>query len=617
MSRGPSLSRGFAPLLIAVSFVALCVWTWGTWPDVAVDFGREVYVPWRLREGDRLYRDVSYFTGPLSPHLNALMFALFGVSLRTLFCVNLALLAGFCVLLYRVMRELGDPLAALAAVLAFLAMFAFGQQTGIGNYNFIAPYSHEATHGLMLGVLALAAIARACARKRLSLIVIGGVCVGLSLLTKLEMAVAALGSNLVCLVCVQRQRLAPGSPTRVWSGFLAGVAVPPAIGSLFMPWSDVLAALFVSLNGRAWMIEFYRRGMGSDAPLSNALLAIAAAGAWCLLLAPAWVLARRPAKGHLSGVWLVAAYGLFFVGTYRWIPWPAAARALPIGCGIALAHCVVQVRRGSGELRYALGAGFAALGALLLGKMLLNSRFGHYGFVLAVPATLLSIVALVSWSASAFDRRGGTGNMLRWAGCGLCAMLALLHLERTERFIGQKHVAIGTGGDAFRADLRAVYLRPALARLTQTRAEETFAVLPEGVMLNYLARRSSSTPYLNFMPLELDLFGSERILQNFVAHPPTRIVLVHKDTTEYGYPLFGRDYAQPLRHWIDANYTSEARYGDQPLTAATRYGVELLIAKDQLPVGRKAAAVAGGESADGGGRVERVGRVRVRSVGAL
>ena len=64
------------PLTIALAGAAMLAWTWGTWPNVLVDFGRELYVPWRLTEGEVLYRDIAYFTGPLSPYLNALWFRL-------------------------------------------------------------------------------------------------------------------------------------------------------------------------------------------------------------------------------------------------------------------------------------------------------------------------------------------------------------------------------------------------------------------------------------------------------------------------------------------------------------------------------------------------------------
>ena len=59
----------------------LLAFTWRRWPDVLVDFGRELYVPWRLAEGAILYRDVAYFNGPFSPYFNAVLFRVFGTSM--------------------------------------------------------------------------------------------------------------------------------------------------------------------------------------------------------------------------------------------------------------------------------------------------------------------------------------------------------------------------------------------------------------------------------------------------------------------------------------------------------------------------------------------------------
>ena len=72
----------------------MAAWTWRTWPDVLIDFGREAYVAWRLAEGDVLHRDVVYVSGPLSPYWNALWFRVFGASLDTLFVANAIVLGG-------------------------------------------------------------------------------------------------------------------------------------------------------------------------------------------------------------------------------------------------------------------------------------------------------------------------------------------------------------------------------------------------------------------------------------------------------------------------------------------------------------------------------------------
>ena len=57
-------SRWAGPALVALAAVAMAAWTWRAWPDPLIDFGQQLYVSWRLAEGDALYRDVAYLYGP-------------------------------------------------------------------------------------------------------------------------------------------------------------------------------------------------------------------------------------------------------------------------------------------------------------------------------------------------------------------------------------------------------------------------------------------------------------------------------------------------------------------------------------------------------------------------
>src|SRR5690348_12798358 len=100
----------FAILTAAFAFFA---WrSWRTWPDILVDFGHELYIPWRLCEGDVLYKDILFTMGPLSQHSNALLFRLFGVSLTTLIGANLTVLAVIVGLLYWLFLRCGTVCSA-------------------------------------------------------------------------------------------------------------------------------------------------------------------------------------------------------------------------------------------------------------------------------------------------------------------------------------------------------------------------------------------------------------------------------------------------------------------------------------------------------------------------
>src|SRR5580700_4488478 len=71
-----------------VSLVGIAVFFLGTpwrkWPDPMIDFGRELYLPWRLAHGAVLYRDVDDFFGPLSQYFNSVLFRLFAPGMMVL-----------------------------------------------------------------------------------------------------------------------------------------------------------------------------------------------------------------------------------------------------------------------------------------------------------------------------------------------------------------------------------------------------------------------------------------------------------------------------------------------------------------------------------------------------
>src|SRR5262249_37845680 len=188
-----ALGRWLGPSLIALVAFAMLRWTWMAWPDLLIDFGRELYVPWRLAEGQVLYRDIAYFNGPLSSYWNSAWFRGFGASVTTLVASNLLVLGALTALLYRMLCQIGSRVGATAACLMFILLFGFGQFLNIGNYNFAAPYSHDLTHGMLLSILALTFVALYQRHRRLGFVTAAGLAMGLLYLTKVEVLVAGGG----------------------------------------------------------------------------------------------------------------------------------------------------------------------------------------------------------------------------------------------------------------------------------------------------------------------------------------------------------------------------------------------------------------------------------------
>ena len=172
-------------LLVGCVFALVTALSWRKWPDILVDFGMQLYLPWRISEGDVLYRDVMYLSGgPLSQYFNALLFKIFGVSFRTLIFANLAITAGMLVLIYRRFLAAADRLTATIICLGIVLVFAFQHSGLIGNYNYVTPYCHEVFHGLVLSIVAVAWLSSWVEKKQIRFAASAGFGTGLVFLTK-------------------------------------------------------------------------------------------------------------------------------------------------------------------------------------------------------------------------------------------------------------------------------------------------------------------------------------------------------------------------------------------------------------------------------------------------
>ena len=129
-------------------------------------------------------------------------------------------------------------------------------------------------------------------------------------------------------------------------------------------------------------------------------------------------------------------------------------------------------------------------------------------------------------------------------------------------FYTDKDFALGSGGDRIvtfnpKVDPTGAAMAAAVAWIeTNTAPTNTLAVLPEGVMLNYLTRRDNPTPYVVFA-FEVWAFGEQAMLAAYEKNPPDYIVLVQRDSSEYGVKYFGQQqgYGFDVMQWVRRNYS--------------------------------------------------------------
>jgi len=583
--------RWLPPLL---AFVGLARLSWRGWAHPFIDFGREAYAAWRLSSGDLLYKDLAWFNGPFSAYLNAGAFRLFGADLGTLFWTSLCIAALAAVLVYVTVARAFGQLGGWLGLMTFLLVFVFGHLGG-ANYNWVAPYSHELPQGVTLSLAALLAMDAADQdRKRTNRWrFVAGALLGLVALTKVE-ATLALGLGLLVMHALRSDRTWRGlaflcagfatvaAPTVVLSAALYGPA--NALGPLLDPWR--FAAV-----GEVRLLPFYARGMGLEAPWVH--LGAACLGLFTYLVALAVAASvdvatrRRPLLSF--GLTVVGFLAWFFLAVLALPPvFPWMLNGLPLFLVAILAILLWGPTAGrdpSSMGHRSLAVGLTVFALALLGKMFLNARLHGYGFALAMPATVVVTAFLGGEAVSLVRARwGGTGAQARALALSLTVFLwASAVVVAVDRY-GSKEWTMGSGADRIRTDERGAVIDAALARISELNPR-SMVVLPEGVMLNYMARIPNPTRYVSFIPPELILFGERNMIESLEASPPDLVVLVHRDASVYGLPFFGEHFGTGLDAWVREHYRLDRRFGREPFQGPReRFGIDVMVPRAGIAV---------------------------------
>jgi hypothetical protein len=172
-------------------------------------------------------------------------------------------------------------------------------------------------------------------------------------------------------------------------------------------------------------------------------------------------------------------------------PMPAVMLALGAACFAALLKPGLSPEA---RQRMVMRMMLATFALVLLAKILFKVQVAHYGFALAMPAALLSTVAVLDWIPAMIARIGGSGAVFRAGSLALLLLAGTDLLRGFERVLNHKTYAVGSGSDLIRTDGRAHFINPLLEEIQRRLSpKDTLLVLPEGVMLNYLSRRVNPT----------------------------------------------------------------------------------------------------------------------------
>jgi len=571
-----SRSKWAGLVLVGCVFVLAAALSWRRWPDILVDFGIQLYLPWRISQGDVLYRDMMYLTGgPLSQYFNALLFKVFGVSFRTLIFANLAITAGLLVLVYRRFLAAADRLTATMICLSIVLVFAFQQYVPVGNYNFITPYCHEIFHGLVLSLVVVMWLSDWVEKRQIRFAVAAGLGSGLVFLTKpdvfLALAVCAVAA--FCVVVFLHRRI--GCAVKSLAAFSLSGLVPLAVFfMLFLRGEDWRASVraVVSAWSPLWHTSitddpFYQWCLGLDVPFHNFEImvthfAITVAAVVIYSLVFRYCLESRfkwPKPSWLVWLWLIAPL-LIWAGVWNWID---SGRSLPL---LMLSTCILlglNGKRTAVEPATIFPLLWCVFGLALLAKLGLFPRIWQYGFALAMPAFGGAVYLLVWLLPLRLEREYRVpAHWFRMAVCVVLTAGFVRLFVLSESYYLHKQLPVGSGGDeimAYNLNVDPFHgtVNQALSWIEKnTSPGATVAVLPEGAMINYLSRRVNPTTILVWVPPLIAVYGQTNMDAAFEKNSPDYVLIVARSASEFGVGFFGYDprFGMNLIQWVNEHY---------------------------------------------------------------
>lgn len=588
--------KGWIPFLISAGcFAYLLDLTWLKWGDLIIDIGREMYVPLELISGKMLYRDIFYLYGPFSPYFNALLFKLFGAHIHSLVLSGIITICVTSLLIYKISRSFLDVFFSTFAVLTFLFVFAFGHSTYNGNYNFILPYTYSAIHGIMFSLAALyffflSFFKRPSKRN----IFFYSIFLAATFLCKVEIG-ASLIMSIIMSLCVYFGRERPVH-RKIFAAFFTYLALPIIFltlgyGIFFLTSGSIIqkSNIFDIFFGNMDIKNVFTARVSGIVNIERNISEIFFSSLYyiffCIFFATGGFILKRVSNFKNASKRVIFYYatevvfisiGVIIFSKLFITSYSMQYKILPVIC---LAMIIVSlwsfIRHGKTQALYLSSVALFSL--LLMMRVLFNAWAGHYGFYILVPGLIVYYVFFLRLIPRLFNSE----VIRRFIKLGFFCIFVLFiiyHFNLSRFCYSCKSLKVDSDRGAL-----YVFNNPREARTRElieflranVGGDESLVVFPEGLTINFLSGIKNPLYYYIYLPQDLLKENiREGLIEDMEEKGIDYVALVQRSTAEYGYPIFGKDYAREIMEYVEQNYTLHKQFGPFPFTTA-EYGIAL------------------------------------------
>jgi|GEM_PF-2068642 len=585
------------PFLLYGLLISLSLnYSWMKWGDLIIDSGKEWYVPAQILSGKMLYRDLFWPYGPLTPYLNALFFALFGMQIGSLVLSGILSLLLTVYALHQLAKRVLGTLESVLVVSTFILVCAFGFYVLPRNYNFMIPYTYAVTYGLAFALLSVYFYLKTKdkAGKHSETFTIVFLCA--ALLTRLEIGLMTLAAIVLPVIL---DYVADRSRGRSQLRLCIRITLL-SIGA-----SALLFILFFGslLNGETWntvWVHITTRGTFEEnlSGINNIgqnlqvwLISICLYAGFTLFFAGAGAILTvnqdpsRPGKDRVS-ILLVALITLGLAGylANAYFGYLAQYRCLPLLCLIVGIQSARKLYKGQDPNRQSVLLTLSLLSFFMLLRIFFRVWPGHFGFTLLVPGLIVYYHFFLKTVPAMF-----TKDRVRLFVRGGFVFLSLFFIYKfaDDSMTGYSRCTLEVSSD--RGNLLFFPYEPNVSSNLfldylnkNTKPDESLTVFPEGVGFNFLSGRTNALTEYNFNPVDLAPAGTtQRVMDQLDKNLVPYVAVLQRDTSSQGFSAFGKDYGNDLMAYILKNYELKQLFGSYPYSS-DRFGIALFKRKTTL-----------------------------------
>lgn len=515
--------------------IAILIGTFAHHGSLIVDCGREAYYSLQVAQGKVLYKDIFNIYGPFSYMYNALLFKIFRVNLNVLFlsgCVSSFFITS---LIYLIARRFMNEFTSFS--ISIFAIMVGALNTNI--FNTVFPYSFGMLYGTVAVLASIWLLLKyeESSEKNLYLYLsafFAGLCVANKYEFLTYFLVIAYAAFKIKPLNFKQYSLLAGS-------LLLAPAVCFAILFLQgMRLQDLITTgLIINKMAHTNTLNYFYQHTGVFFHKKTLPLLIRKFFEALIPLALFFGATKLKKKFLSVSLALIAAFLVIhntFIEVFAF---------LPLLISILFIFNFKNIYKNTNLMIITLSSILLCM-KLYWGLILLS--YGDY--LIGLP--LITIIALVLYKF-----KNKKINQLIFSSFLLLASIPFFLLDLHD--LKSKKDFISTLRGKFYLEESFVPSTNTLMKYLQgnTKKTDTVMIFPEGQLINFLTERKSDDIYGSLIPLYVETFGEDNIINHFKQTKPEYIIFNNWDYKGYYLKYICNDYAQSFCAFVAQNYTQE------------------------------------------------------------